>query len=210
MKGRPPRPPHLRLVTGNVGHRKKDSRTTPKVASELPDPPRWLSKEARAQWDTLAPTLHSAGLLTRLDAVLFGSYCATMARWIEAEQHLNTEGTTYVTPSGFTRPSVWFKISSNLSQQLLKLGEHYGLTPASRQRLKVELPSRAGDTFLAYLKRGEERTDTTFKAYLERGKDKSPAGAPRIRRQKPAKAEETPPEDPQTPPDLPPAAYYIK
>lgn len=204
-RGRKPKAPHLRLIQGNTGHKAKDSRVTPSLPVDADaKPPRWLSKEARKHWRTLVPALAQAGLLSRLDGAQLAQYCATQARWIEAQIHLNNEPLMVAMPSGIVRPNAWFVVSNNLSAQLMRMGDVMGLNPAARARLKVDPPPSAADNaFAAYLERGRDRDPvkpaTKFAEYLERGKDRSPVATPKISRKKAPKAPETPPNDPEIP-----------
>ena len=50
MRGRRPKPTHLKLITGNPGKRAINLRE-PKPVPKMPEPPTALSAEARQEWD---------------------------------------------------------------------------------------------------------------------------------------------------------------
>ena len=104
--GNRPKPTHLKLVAGNPGRRplKRDEPIAPPA---IPRPPKFLSRAARAEWRRMAPLLKDAGVLSHLDRDCLGNLCQALARVSEAEAELAKSGMTYVTRTGFTRPSPW-------------------------------------------------------------------------------------------------------
>ena len=90
MKGRKPKPAHLKLLQGNPGRRaipSGDLRPTPASTRT----PAWLDPIGKGVWRLLAKDLASAGLLTVLDRHLFEAYCATYARMRRADQAFQDE-----------------------------------------------------------------------------------------------------------------------
>jgi len=152
MRGRKPKPTHLKLVQGNPGKRSLNDQEPP-AAPALPPMPRYLSKAARREWRTLVPLLKSSGLLTNLDACAFGLYCSALARVAEAERELAEHGMTVTSPTGIMRPSPWFYVASKSTAQIIALSAEFGLTPASRSRVKVDLKPEEDD-FDRYLRGG--------------------------------------------------------
>jgi P27 family predicted phage terminase small subunit len=62
--------------------------------------PEFLTEAAADKWYELAPMLSRNGLLTEADLDALSVYCQTWARWIEAEEQLETGGATTVAQSG--------------------------------------------------------------------------------------------------------------
>ena len=58
--GPKPQPTNLKIIRGNPGKRDLNS-NEPQPDMVMPDPPDTLSDEARAQWDVVAPQLHTMG-----------------------------------------------------------------------------------------------------------------------------------------------------
>lgn len=84
------------------------------------------------------------GVLTRIDANALGRHCRLWARWRRAEAFLDQHGE--VCPlkdeNGKIRYFQQFPqvaIASKLAQQLTRLEQEFGMTPASQTRIRVDL-----------------------------------------------------------------------
>src|ERR1700690_3621432 len=106
MRGRKPKPTHLKLITGNPGHRPLND-AEPCAPAAIPSAPRFMNKDARREYRRLGPVLRDAGVLTNLDGPAFALYCCALARVAEAEHRLAVEGMTVTSPTGIVRPSPW-------------------------------------------------------------------------------------------------------
>ena len=52
-------------------------------------PPAYLSRRAKVEWRRMVKHLTAAGVLSVLDTVALATYCATFARWVEAQAILD-------------------------------------------------------------------------------------------------------------------------
>lgn len=138
MRGRKPTPVSLRLVRGNPGRRPIPE--VAKVSSEMPQAPAHLSQRAREEWDTIAPQLHEAGLLAKVDRSALAAYCQAYGRWVEAEVALKTHGTLVKSPSGFPMVSPYLTVANKAMEQMTKMLIEFGMSPSSRSRVTVEKP----------------------------------------------------------------------
>jgi hypothetical protein len=87
VRGRKPKPTHLRLVGGNAGKRPiKANEPKPEVAA--PQPPPHLNEAAKAEWGRIVGQLLALRLVTELDRAALAAYCVAYARWAEAEEHI--------------------------------------------------------------------------------------------------------------------------
>jgi P27 family predicted phage terminase small subunit len=154
MRGRKPKPTHLKLVSGNPGKRKLNDQEPP-APPALPPMPRYLSKDARKEWRSLAPMLKGVGLLSNLDGNALGMLCSAIARCAEAERQISANGMTVTSPTGIQRVSPWVHIANKTTALIITLTSEFGMTPAARTRVKVELP-REPDEFERYLQRGRD------------------------------------------------------
>ena len=68
-------PTHLRLLRGNPGKRPIKPEPEPAVPDKPPEPPNFLSDEAKNEWWRVAPELHALSLLTVLDVMPLAAYC---------------------------------------------------------------------------------------------------------------------------------------
>lgn len=138
MKGRKPTPVVLRLVKGNPGRRPIPE--VPVLSSEIPEKPSHLSDAAAQEWDVVAPQLHEAGLLARVDRTALAAYCQAYGRWVEAEVALKTHGTLVKSPSGFPMVSPYLTVANKAMEQMTKMLIEFGMSPSSRSRVTVEKP----------------------------------------------------------------------
>ena len=82
MAGRKPKPTVLKKLEGNPG-------------KGMPDCPKWLLPEAKKEWERLCVKLSEIGVLTEIDMAAFAAYCQSYARWKEAQEHIDSEGSTF-------------------------------------------------------------------------------------------------------------------
>lgn len=141
MRGRKPKPTAVKLAEGNRGKRRLNA-DEPRPAGSLPDCPAHLSVEAKAEWDRLAENMNAVGLLTQADRTTMAAYCQCYGRWVEAEQKLAQTPAILRMPSGYIQQSPWLTISNKQLELMARYMAELGLTPASRSRLAVALPSR--------------------------------------------------------------------
>jgi P27 family predicted phage terminase small subunit len=127
-----------------------------------------LSAEARREWKRIVPELLRLGVLTVVDGKALASYCHAFARWQEAEKDIKKFGLVVEEPvlmkiddelidSGYIRlkrnPAVG--ISFEAQKVMKSFLVEFGLTPASRSRIRVEKPAEA-DPFENYMDRGAQ------------------------------------------------------
>jgi phage terminase small subunit len=87
MRGRKPKPTHLKLLEGNPGRRPLNI-GEPRPQAKIPTCPAHLSPSAKAEWKRLAHMLHRLGVITELDRAALAAYCQAYGRWVEAERKL--------------------------------------------------------------------------------------------------------------------------
>jgi P27 family predicted phage terminase small subunit len=119
MKGRKPVPTALRVIRGNPSKR-------PLLANEPPPPPldgkaaapAWLDKQARLEWQRLAPLLAETGLLTVLDVDALAAYCVTVVEWRTATDEFTKRGIVVKSPTGHMRPSPYIVIRNRAESRM--------------------------------------------------------------------------------------------
>lgn len=148
VKGRKPKPTHLKVLQGNPGRRPLPA-DEPKLASCFPDPPSHLSEAARQHWAEVGGMLHEAGILTALDADALAAYCELHARWVEANEKIREYGLVIKSPSGAPVQSPYFKISAITFDAMKALLVEFGMTPSSRARVKSTKPKEVENPFAA-------------------------------------------------------------
>jgi P27 family predicted phage terminase small subunit len=141
MRGRKPKPTHLKLLEGNPGKRKINRREPrPKGGKLLP--PAWLRKEAKAEWRRVLAAM-PPGLYTQADRQLLVQYCQNVARVAEIEKIIREQGLTFVTDNGYIAQRPEVGMLNRLQTQIRQTCSELGLSPTSRARL--EMPEPADD-----------------------------------------------------------------
>ena len=144
MKGRKPKPTHLKVVTGNPGNRPLNEKE-PQPASNRPLPPTHLNKEARTEWRRVAPLLHAIGVLTLLDRAALAVYCQAYGRWVRAEEALEkmaekepaTQALMMKTKAGNLIQNPLVGTANKAMESLLRAAAELGMTPSVRSRIEV-------------------------------------------------------------------------
>jgi phage terminase small subunit len=74
--GRKPKPTHLKLLAGHLGHRPlNESEPEPEGIDEMAQPPAHLRGEARVEWARTLPILLRNHMITEVDLNSFAAYC---------------------------------------------------------------------------------------------------------------------------------------
>ena len=134
MAGRKPKPTALKQLEGNPGKRKMNKKE-PVPAKGMPKCPDWLLPEAKNEWDRLAVKLSEMGVLTEVDMAAFAAYCQSFARWKEAHEHIDKEGSTFETEKGYQQQTPWVGIANTNQKLMLQAASEFGLTPSARSRI---------------------------------------------------------------------------
>ncbi len=145
MRGRPPKPTALKLITGNPGKR-SINKAEPKPNNADLSAPYWLNPDAALVWDDIAPGLSSAGVLTTADVHMLGMGCVAVAQFRIAARLVGNE-------------VISSKIIENKDGEPIEVGHHvnpalvaqsmsfkqamavftqFGMSPAARSRIVVE------------------------------------------------------------------------
>jgi P27 family predicted phage terminase small subunit len=158
--GRRPKPTAQKIIEGNPGKRKLNDKE-PQPAAGEPAMPDGLGAVAQVEWKAIVPELLRIKVLSKLDGKALGGYCAAYERWLLAEKDVAKYGITIEEPvidsaTGFQRklrgryvvrlkrnPAI---TTSNDAMKMMKsFLVEFGMTPASRSRLKTEDGEKAQD-----------------------------------------------------------------
>jgi P27 family predicted phage terminase small subunit len=168
MKGRKPKPSHLKLVAGNPGRRPLNP-CEPKPELALPEVPEHLSAGAKLEWERIARELYSLRLLTRLDRSALAAYCQAYADWVDAEAQLKRYGTVIKSPlrtvtrrardgsevtetsGGFPMQSPFLAIRNKALELMHRFAIEFGMTPSARSRVSATGAESQDDPAKKYL-----------------------------------------------------------
>lgn len=101
-------------------------------------PPPWLTGPALDEWNRLAPDLERMKLLSAGDAFAFASYCACVAEFVEAREHVEAEGAIIDGPNGGQLVNGWLAVMRKAREQALKIAAEFGMTPSARRNVHPE------------------------------------------------------------------------
>jgi P27 family predicted phage terminase small subunit len=111
----------------------------------LPSAPRWLDKTTKAVYRQVASMLTAMGVGRMPDANVLCRYCRLWVRWKNADAQIQKFGE--VQPMKDKTGKViclalgaFTKLEKSLSADLLRIEQEFGMTPAARARIQVEIP----------------------------------------------------------------------
>lgn len=138
MTGRRPKPNTIHIIRATKGTPgRRPLHATDIVAPPLPEnasAPKWLSADARLEWQRVVKVLAHERIVTVLDVDVIALYCATFATWKTATAAMEAEPVV-VTKGGNVKASPHHAIATASARALLKLAIELGLTPSARSRI---------------------------------------------------------------------------
>lgn len=95
--------------------------------TKAPNPPAWLTKEAKAEWKRVLPYLVEAGYLTEADLPGVENYCIAMGKVREIEALFRAGGLDHKL----------FGMQNRAMQTARQLAAEFGISPVARTRLNL-------------------------------------------------------------------------
>lgn len=154
--GRSPQPAKLLLLSGRGDGKDSAGRPVPKAPQFkrlAPNPPTWLSREAKAEWRRVVPGLERLDLVKAEDRASLAAYCEVWARLYAATKAIHKDGlvvrNTSVRKDG--TESVWFTknpavaIAEQAETRLRQYANDFGLTPAGERNVSKRDDDRDPD-----------------------------------------------------------------
>jgi P27 family predicted phage terminase small subunit len=140
MRGRKPNPTSQRQQAkaakrAHVDPADRDTRPKPANLADI----RAIDAASQEFADRFGPLLSDRGILTDIDRAAFELLTWTHSIVTIAGRHLVNEGLLLKYPHGATRKSPYYAMFRDASKMFLALCGEFGMTPASRLRVKPEL-----------------------------------------------------------------------
>jgi len=163
-RGPAPKPTALKVLQGNPSKR-AINREEPKPSAGAVAPPSWLDGLALEMWAQIAPIVEGMKVLTVADCHSLALGCDAYAEVVELRAYLREDGRTYesrhfqMDADGNTverlivRPQPEVAMLSDAWKRARAMMQEFGLTPASRSRIKTGAPAVEADPFEAWMKR---------------------------------------------------------
>jgi P27 family predicted phage terminase small subunit len=157
--GRKPLAQEVKQATG--AFRKNPQRqnvASPKPDGASPLPPKHLCKVAKAKWKELIADLKRNGVLSTDTREMLVSYCVIFAKWMEARAKVEETGLAIESVDKMGQLVIsrnpYVSEMHKFREQLNKLLPEFGLTPASRQKLKsMNIDEKPEDPFSKIMER---------------------------------------------------------
>jgi P27 family predicted phage terminase small subunit len=152
MSGPPPPPTEILKLRGSWRAKAREKQGQPQPKAGTPSMPHWLSPEAKAEWKRMLPQLRALGILYKLDRSALAAYCQASAELVWATETLEREGRIIDAPvfnkagelTGHAkRPHPAVKLQRDAFARVKAFLGEFGLTPATRSRLKAAPPAPA-------------------------------------------------------------------
>ena len=150
QRGPKPKPHELKVLEGNRGHRAIPTDGTLRPQVEIPDPPKYLGREARKEWKRITAELARNNIIAKLDQHMLGMLCQAVERVVlfetalarqaaqALEKNLEPEA-PYIsrTVQGYEMQSARYQLLNREREVLMKLLGEFGLSPALRAKVTM-------------------------------------------------------------------------
>lgn len=147
MPGPAPLPTALKIATGNRGKRPLNDREPEPDQLFNKEPPEYLDEVAQKEWLRMLPILEKNGVLTELDYTAFETYCRNYSILREASEDLKINGLLTEGPNEIPYQNPNLKIVTEYSKLVRSFLQEFGMTPASRTRVRVEKEKKKASKF---------------------------------------------------------------
>ena len=136
MRGRPRKPPELKVIEGNKGQR--PITFGPRYDSGFGSCPKHLSGEARKHWKLLTKQLEGVGITSQAYKGMLENLCYWYGEWRRLVADVEENGRSFtVIDSGYSAPRPEYKAMGQASQNYRWACQEFGFTPASNSRVSV-------------------------------------------------------------------------
>ncbi len=147
MRGRKPKPAHLRLIEGNPGKRAINRTALAVRPTDGMSPPAHLNADAKKLWRREMRRFQGLGLLADIDRGAFAVYCQTYGVWAENSRALKAynqspvgkkSGLNMIVGAGGSpalHPLV--RVVRDAMRDHLKAAAEFGATPSARSRVDI-------------------------------------------------------------------------
>lgn len=144
MPGRPALPEEIKSLTGTQRkHRINKERPQYDILIAA-DPPDHLSKNGKMIWADIVPQLMSIGLVTSVDVWPLSIMCYELGEYYSLSAAVTNKKFT-IKGNKLEANFHALKLAKTAAEHFknaVKIMQEYGITPASRQKLKVKKPDK--------------------------------------------------------------------
>jgi P27 family predicted phage terminase small subunit len=137
--GRPRLPVERKKLQGTFrADQENPDAPEPALLDTPPRCPSHLKGEARKEWRKLAQILIDLRVLSLGDLDALAAYCTHYQIWIDAKAKVQEHGAVIANPkTGWFEISPFLKVADDASSRMKQFMVEFGMTPASRSRVKA-------------------------------------------------------------------------
>lgn len=166
------KPTAVKELQGNAGHRKLNA-DEPRPDLGVPEKPKGMPRAASREWDRIVPALLKLGVLTIVDGKALAAYCDAYAYWEQARKDMDSHGLVVEEPIlNKEGDEIGTKLKANpavsiyatMGKLMKSFLVEFGLTPASRSKLKIEKPKPV-DPMDEFMKGNGQQADESGSAF---------------------------------------------
>ena len=139
--GRKNTPTALKKLKGNPGKRALNEKE-PKPDVEIPECPAHLTGAAVVEWKRITKELQALGIISKIDRAALAVYCMAWLDFVYASKMVDDEGEVVTSEKGGKYQNPWVGIKTSAMDRLVRISAEFGMTPASRTKIKVETPAK--------------------------------------------------------------------
>tara|TARA_R110002020_G_scaffold470398_1_gene696269 strand:- start:11022 stop:11498 length:477 start_codon:yes stop_codon:yes gene_type:complete len=142
-KGRKKKPTQLKKIQGTLRkYREVENEMQVDLCEIIPDPPIWLSKIGKSEWEKVTNQLFNLQMLHVVDLKMVEAYCNEMSLYIECEQALREGGRIdeFFNAEGDVvrrQAKPLIKMKNDALANALKLAVNFGITPSARANISA-------------------------------------------------------------------------
>jgi P27 family predicted phage terminase small subunit len=127
-RGPKPTPTNTLKIRGSWRADTREDEPMPDV--KIPDCPEWLKGEALKEWNRITPLLVARNVLTEWDMTCLALYCDAWGDYVFAQGYDRDD----LEPDGISKISAF---KNKAWDKVMKAAAEFGLTPASRTKVKM-------------------------------------------------------------------------
>lgn len=127
-----------------------------------PEPPAFLSDEAKGEWGRVCEQLYTLGILSEIDRAALAAYCQAYGRWERAERALErmaerdqvTHALMIKTTNGNAVQNPLVGAANKAMADMMRYAAEFGMTPSARSRIQADPQESLDDPFAVFVGKG--------------------------------------------------------
>ena len=142
IMGNPKLPTNIKQLKGTL-QKCRQPKNEPHPDPKIPTPPKFMSDEAKKEWNRISVELYKMGLLSEMDRASLALYCQSWGRILQYEQKVREE---------IDQDEIYklLRVLAREYDSARKFLTEFGMSPASRSKISVKKKSGKTNLFDKY------------------------------------------------------------